>query len=61
MLLTSVSQALFLNQYLQRSSEASLKMQAALTTAIYDKTIVLSNASRQQSTVGEVIHNMHCN
>lgn len=54
MFLLSISQALFLNQYLQRASEASVKLQAALTTAIYNKTIVLSNSSRQQSTVGDV-------
>lgn len=31
-----------------------MRLRAALVTAIYRKTLVLSNASRQKSTVGEV-------
>lgn len=31
-----------------------MRLRAALVTAIYRKTLLLSNASRQQSTVGEV-------
>lgn len=32
-----------------------MHLRAALVTAIYRKTLVLSNSSRQKSTVGEVI------
>lgn len=35
-----------------------MRLRSALVTAIYQKTLVLSNASRQQSTVGEIVNHM---
>lgn len=55
MFLTAFAQTMFLHQYFQLCFTTGMKLRAALVTAIYQKTLVLSNASRQQSTVGEVI------
>lgn len=55
MFVTAVCQTLFLQQYFQRCFSTGMRLRAALVTAIYKKTLVLSNASRQSSTVGEVI------
>lgn len=54
MFVTAFSQTMFLHQYFQICNITGMRMRAALVTAIYRKTIVLSNSSRQQSTVGEV-------
>jgi ATP-binding cassette subfamily C (CFTR/MRP) protein 1 len=48
-------QSMFLHQYFQLCFTTGMKIRAALVTSIYKKTLVLSNASRQQSTVGEVM------
>lgn len=57
MFLTAFAQTMFLHQYFQLCFTTGMKMRAALVTAIYQKTLVLSNSSRQQSTVGEVSRN----
>lgn len=54
MFITAFSQTMFLHQYFQLCFTTGMKMRAALVTSIYRKTLVLSNSSRQQSTVGEV-------
>jgi hypothetical protein len=54
MFITAFTQTMFLHQYFQLCFNTGMKMRAALVTAIYKKTLVLSNASRQESTVGEV-------
>lgn len=54
MFLTAVCQTMFLHQYFQRCFATGMRLRAALVTAIYRKTLVLSNSSRQKSTVGEV-------
>ncbi|OAD00212.1 hypothetical protein MUCCIDRAFT_166009 [Mucor lusitanicus CBS 277.49] len=58
MFLTAFAQTMFLHQYFQLCFTTGMKMRAALVTAIYQKTLVLSNASRQQSTVGEIVNRM---
>lgn len=55
MFTTAILQTMFLHQYFQLCFTTGMKLRAALVTAIYKKTLLLSNASRQQSTVGEVI------
>lgn len=55
MFLTAICQTMFLHQYFQRCFMTGMRLRAALVTSIYQKTLVLSNASRQKSTVGEVI------
>jgi hypothetical protein len=54
MFITALCQTMFLHQYFQRCFMTGMRLRAALVTAIYQKTLVLSNASRQDSTVGEV-------
>jgi ATP-binding cassette subfamily C (CFTR/MRP) protein 1 len=54
MFLTAICQTMFLHQYFQRCFMTGMRLRAALVTSIYQKTLVLSNASRQKSTVGEV-------
>jgi ATP-binding cassette subfamily C (CFTR/MRP) protein 1 len=54
MFITAFSQTMFLHQYFQSCFATGMKMRAALVTSIYQKTLVLSNSSRQQATVGEV-------
>ncbi|CAO3692121.1 unnamed protein product [Rhizopus stolonifer] len=58
MFVTAVCQTLFLQQYFQRCFSTGMRLRAALVTAIYKKTLVLSNASRQSSTVGEIVNHM---
>ncbi|KAF7729547.1 hypothetical protein EC973_004221 [Apophysomyces ossiformis] len=58
MFLTSVCQTMFLHQYFQRCFTTGMRLRAALVTAIYKKTLLLSNASRQKSTVGEIVNHM---
>lgn len=55
MFITAVVQTMVLHQYFHRCFTTGMRLRAALVTAIYRKTLVLSNGSRQQSTVGEVI------
>ncbi len=54
MFITAICQTMFLHQYFQRCFMTGMRLRAALVTSIYQKTLVLSNASRQKSTVGEV-------
>ncbi|KAI8987272.1 multi drug resistance-associated protein MRP [Mycotypha africana] len=58
MFVTAVSQTMFLHQYFQTMLTAGMKMRAALVTSIYQKTLLLNNTSRQQSTVGEIVNRM---
>jgi ABC-type multidrug transport system fused ATPase/permease subunit len=58
MFVTAVCQTMFLHQYFQRCFSTGMRLRAALVTAIYRKTLVLSNSSRQNSTVGEIVNHM---
>ena len=58
MFLTAICQTMFLHQYFQRCFSTGMRLRAALVTSIYQKTLVLSNASRQKSTVGEIVNHM---
>ncbi|KAI7871902.1 multi drug resistance-associated protein MRP [Spinellus fusiger] len=58
MLLTAITQTMFLHQYFHRCFVTGMHLRAALVTSIYRKTLVLSNASRQKSTVGEIVNHM---
>ncbi|ORZ17222.1 multi drug resistance-associated protein MRP [Absidia repens] len=58
MFVTAVCQTMFLHQYFHRCFMTGMRLRAALVTAIYRKTLLLSNASRQQSTVGEIVNHM---
>ncbi|KAI9272857.1 multi drug resistance-associated protein MRP [Phascolomyces articulosus] len=58
MFLTAVCQTMFLHQYFHRCFTTGMRLRAALVTSIYRKTLVLSNGSRQKSTVGEIVNHM---
>ncbi|KAI7889943.1 multi drug resistance-associated protein MRP [Mucor mucedo] len=58
MFFTAICQTMFLHQYFQRCFMTGMRLRAALVTSIYQKTLVLSNASRQKSTVGEIVNHM---
>lgn len=52
------TQTLFLGQYFQRMFLVGLRIRTALVGAIYKKALCLSNASRKESTVGEIVNLM---
>lgn len=54
----AVVQSVLLHQYFHRCLVAGMRLRAALVTAIYKKALRLSNASRQKSTVGEIVNHM---
>ncbi|KAI9470014.1 MAG: multi drug resistance-associated protein MRP [Benjaminiella poitrasii] len=58
MFITAFTQTMFLHQYFHLCFTTGMRIRAALVTAIYQKTLILSNASRQQSTVGEIVNRM---
>ncbi|KAI9023065.1 multi drug resistance-associated protein MRP [Phycomyces nitens] len=58
MFFTAITQTMFLHQYFHRCFLTGMRLRAALVTTIYAKTLVLSNASRQKSTVGEIVNRM---
>ncbi|CAO3622955.1 unnamed protein product [Cunninghamella blakesleeana] len=58
MFVTAACQTMFLHQYFHRCFLTGMRIRAALVTSIYRKTLLLSNASRQNSTVGEIVNHM---
>ena len=55
MLVASSTQSLAVHAYFFRVFRTAFRIRAALICAVYDKAFVLSNASRQVSTVGEIV------
>lgn len=51
-------QTLILAQYFQRMFIVGLRIRTALISAVYRKALVLSNSSRKESTVGEIVNLM---
>ncbi|XP_046388373.1 multidrug resistance-associated protein 1 isoform X3 [Ischnura elegans] len=58
MFLTSVSQTIILAQYFHRMFLVGLRIRTALIASIYRKALVMSNAARRESTVGEIVNLM---
>lgn len=52
------TQTLFLSQYFHRMFIVGLRIRTALISAIFRKALVLSNAARKASTVGEIVNLM---
>lgn len=52
------TQTLFLAQYFQRMFLVGLRIRTALIGAVYKKALILSNAARKESTVGEIVNLM---
>lgn len=51
-------QTLMLGQYFNRMMLVGLRIRTALIAAIYRKSLVISNAARKESTVGEIVNLM---
>ncbi|KAF9438262.1 hypothetical protein BGZ76_008903, partial [Entomortierella beljakovae] len=58
MLLCSLSQTAFVHQYFHHCLRTGMRVRAALITALYRKALRLSNTSRQEFTVGEIVNHM---
>ncbi|KAM4599398.1 ATP-binding cassette sub-family C member 2-like [Fundulus diaphanus] len=58
LLLVTLLQSLFLQQYFQRCLVLGMKVRAALMAAVYKKALVMSNDNRKESTVGETVNLM---
>lgn len=51
-------QTFFLGQYFQKMYIVGLRIRTALINAIYRKALIISNAARKESTVGEIVNLM---
>lgn len=58
LLLVAIVQSLFLQQYFQRCFVLGMKVRTALMAAVYKKALIMSNDTRQESTVGETVNLM---
>ncbi|XP_035257042.1 canalicular multispecific organic anion transporter 1 [Anguilla anguilla] len=58
LLLLTVLQSLFLQQYFQRCFVLGTHVRTALMAAVYKKALVVSNDARKESTVGETVNLM---
>ncbi|KAJ1919724.1 hypothetical protein IWQ60_007176 [Tieghemiomyces parasiticus] len=58
MFATALLQTALLHQYFQICTMVGLRVRAGLVTAIYQKSLRLSNAARQKFTVGEIVNHM---
>lgn len=56
--LVASTQTLFLGQYFQRMFLVGLRVRTAIIGAVYKKALILSNAARKESTVGEIVNLM---
>eukprot|EP01128_Nolandella_sp_AFSM9_P006332 TRINITY_DN3225_c5_g1_i1.p1 TRINITY_DN3225_c5_g1~~TRINITY_DN3225_c5_g1_i1.p1 ORF type:complete len:1698 (-),score=443.16 TRINITY_DN3225_c5_g1_i1:254-4717(-) len=52
----SMTQSLFINKYFHMIYRVNMNIKAALISAVYEKSMRLSHASRQTSTVGEIVN-----
>ncbi|RHZ60076.1 hypothetical protein Glove_359g26 [Diversispora epigaea] len=58
MFFIAILQTMFLHQYFQFCFVTGMRTRAGLVTAIYQKSLLLSNSGRQSSTVGEIVNHM---
>ncbi|EMC96931.1 hypothetical protein BAUCODRAFT_433092 [Baudoinia panamericana UAMH 10762] len=58
MFAVSVGQTAFLHQYFQRAFETGMRIKAALTAAIYHKSMKLSNEGRASKSTGDIVNYM---
>lgn len=56
--ITAAAQTFILGQYFHRMFVVGLRIRTALINAIYRKALVISNATRKESTVGEIVNLM---
>ncbi|KAK3829999.1 MAG: multi drug resistance-associated protein MRP [Linnemannia gamsii] len=58
MLICSLAQTTVLHQYFHLCFRTGMHIRAGLVTAIYQKSLRLSNSARQEFTVGEIVNHM---
>ncbi|KAM3082918.1 ATP-binding cassette glutathione S-conjugate transporter ycf1 [Clarireedia jacksonii] len=58
MFAVSVTQTIALNQYFQRAFETGMRIKTALTAAIYQKSLKLSNEGRVSKSTGDIVNYM---
>lgn len=58
MFVVSVTQTAFLHQYFQRAFDLGMRIKSSLTSVIYDKSLVLSNETKQASNTGDIVNLM---
>ncbi|UYV79408.1 ABCC3 [Cordylochernes scorpioides] len=58
MFLAALIQSVLLGQFFQRMFVVGMRVRTALTSAIYAKSLVLSNNARKESTLGEIVNLM---
>jgi ATP-binding cassette subfamily C (CFTR/MRP) protein 1 len=58
MFAVSVGQTMALHQYFQRAFETGMRIKTALTSAIYSKSLKLSNEGRASKSTGDIVNYM---
>ncbi|KAK6454241.1 P-loop containing nucleoside triphosphate hydrolase protein [Scheffersomyces xylosifermentans] len=58
MFIVSVVQTACLHQYFQRAFDLGMKIKSSLTSVIYNKALVLSNETKQESSTGDIVNLM---
>ncbi|RLV89993.1 Metal resistance protein YCF1 [Spathaspora sp. JA1] len=58
MFVVSVVQTACLHQYFERAFELGMKIKSSLSASIYNKSLVLSNESKQESSTGDIVNLM---
>lgn len=58
MFAVSVGQTMALHQYFQRAFETGMRIKTALTSAIYNKSLKLSNEGRASKSTGDIVNYM---
>lgn len=58
MFVVSVTQTGCLHQYFQRAFDLGMKIKTSLTSIIYNKSLVLSNETKQESSTGDIVNLM---
>ncbi|KAJ1916544.1 hypothetical protein H4219_003711 [Mycoemilia scoparia] len=58
MFVTATVQTLFLHQYFQYAMCTGIRVRSGLVTAIYSKSMLLSNSARQTYSVGDIVNRM---
>lgn len=58
MFVVAVVQTAFLHQYFQRAFDLGMKLKSSMIAVIYNKSLILSNETKQQSNTGDIVNLM---
>ncbi|OBA20261.1 hypothetical protein METBIDRAFT_44026 [Metschnikowia bicuspidata var. bicuspidata NRRL YB-4993] len=58
MFVVSVTQTACLHQYFQRAFDFGMNIKSSMTSVVYDKSLVLSNETKQASNTGDIVNLM---